>query len=135
MLAAALLLSAGVGLVILGWYGAAHTNIVTEQIPYLISGGLLGVALIIVAAIVAFAVSTESQSKALREDLARALNALSYTGHPSNVTPARVLIVATGRAYHVPGCPIPEGKDVRTMPVAEAESTGFAACKLCASES
>ena len=34
------LLAAGVVFVILGWYGAAHTNILTEQIPYLISGGL-----------------------------------------------------------------------------------------------
>src|SRR5438128_2494785 len=44
---------AGIVLVLLGWYGAAYTNILTEQIPYLISGGLLGLGLIIVAGIMA----------------------------------------------------------------------------------
>lgn len=39
------LVAAGVVLVALGWYGAAHTSRVYLQIPYLISGGLLGVVL------------------------------------------------------------------------------------------
>src|SRR5438067_3746300 len=47
------LLAAGVVFVILGWYGAAHTNILTEQIPYLISGGLPGLGSIILAGVVA----------------------------------------------------------------------------------
>jgi len=37
--------AAGVVLVLLGWYGASHTSRVYLQIPYLISGGLLGVVL------------------------------------------------------------------------------------------
>jgi hypothetical protein len=38
----------GLGLVaiILGWYGAAHSAYLFQEIPYLISGGLLGVALV-----------------------------------------------------------------------------------------
>jgi hypothetical protein len=38
----------GLGLVaiVLGWYGAAHSAYVFQEIPYLISGGLLGVALV-----------------------------------------------------------------------------------------
>lgn len=40
-----ILAAAGAVLVILGWYGAAHTSRVYLQIPYLISGGLLGVVL------------------------------------------------------------------------------------------
>src|SRR5688500_19384429 len=43
---AALMLPAGIVVVLLGWWGAAHTPFVFEQIPYLISGGLLGVALV-----------------------------------------------------------------------------------------
>lgn len=37
------LLVGGAVLVLLGWYGAAHTSRVYLQVPYLISGGLLGV--------------------------------------------------------------------------------------------
>lgn len=38
----------GLGLVaiVLGWYGAAHSAFVFQEVPYLISGGLLGVALV-----------------------------------------------------------------------------------------
>ncbi|HUC37617.1 MAG TPA: hypothetical protein VMR97_10900 [Acidimicrobiales bacterium] len=32
--------------IILGWYGAAHSAYLFQEVPYLISGGLLGVALV-----------------------------------------------------------------------------------------
>ena len=32
--------------IVLGWYGAAHSAYLFQEIPYLISGGLLGVALV-----------------------------------------------------------------------------------------
>jgi hypothetical protein len=33
--------------IIVGWYGAAHSPYLYQEVPYLISGGLLGVALVI----------------------------------------------------------------------------------------
>jgi hypothetical protein len=38
----------GLGLlaIVLGWYGAAHSAYLFQEVPYLISGGLLGVALV-----------------------------------------------------------------------------------------
>jgi peptidoglycan/LPS O-acetylase OafA/YrhL len=33
--------------ILLGWYGSSHSPYLYEEIPYLISGGLLGVALVI----------------------------------------------------------------------------------------
>jgi hypothetical protein len=36
----------GIGLILLGWVGAARTARQIEQIPYLISGGLLGLAFV-----------------------------------------------------------------------------------------
>ncbi len=39
------LLSVGAIVILLGWYGAAHTTRVFLQIPYLISGGLFGLGL------------------------------------------------------------------------------------------
>lgn len=41
------LLPAGLLLVLLGWYGAARTPNLFEQLPYLISGGLFGIALVV----------------------------------------------------------------------------------------
>ena len=42
----AVLIPLGLVLIILGWYGASDTIFVDEQIAYLISGGLLGLALV-----------------------------------------------------------------------------------------
>lgn len=43
--------AAGMGLgfvaIVLGWYGASHSAYQFQEIPYLISGGLLGVALVV----------------------------------------------------------------------------------------
>jgi hypothetical protein len=47
LIAGSILMPLGVVFVLLAWYGAAHTTRVFEQIPYLISGGLLGVGLVI----------------------------------------------------------------------------------------
>jgi cytochrome c biogenesis protein CcdA len=48
LLPAAMLVTAGFALMVLGWWGAAHTHRQIEQIPYLISGGLIGLGLVVV---------------------------------------------------------------------------------------
>ena len=42
----ATLMALGLVAIVLGWYGAAHSAYLFQEIPYLISGGLLGVALV-----------------------------------------------------------------------------------------
>jgi hypothetical protein len=84
--AAAALMTTGVGAVIVGWIGAAHTTLVPEQIPYLISGGLLGVALSTIGALLFFThwltvgIKEARQHEAARrhdhEELIEALHAL-----------------------------------------------------------
>lgn len=136
-LAAAALFIVGVVLVILGWYGAAYTNIFTEQIPYLISGGLLGVALIVVAGFLASSASLERSNEDLRRDFSRAISTLS-TGAASNgngmsASPdgGKVFVVAGGHSYHEAGCPIVEGKDSSPLSIRKAIDSGYVTCKLC----
>lgn len=132
-ISALITLGAGVVFILLGWYGAAHTNILTEQIPYLISGGLLGLGLIIVAGIMASSAAIERDNRALREDIAGALAAMGRNVRVATPgSSARVYLVPGGRAYHVEGCPILEGKDgIEETARADAEGSGLAACKLC----
>jgi hypothetical protein len=138
---AVVFLIVGILLVILGWYGAAHTNILTEQIPYFISGGLLGMALIIVAGVIGSSAALERENRELRRDLMHALAsapARSPGGAPMS-SPRRsddghVYIVPGGRSYHLAGCPIVEGKDGSELTMPEAASAGFAACKLCGTD-
>jgi hypothetical protein len=138
LLLAAVFLVAGILLVILGWYGAAHTNILTEQIPYFISGGLLGMALIIVAGVVGSSAALERENRELRADLMRAMQSApmrTVTGGAATASrrsdDGQVYIVPGGRSFHLSGCPIIEGKDGSELTMEEAVTAGFTSCKLC----
>jgi hypothetical protein len=50
MIAGGICAPVGILLVFLGWYGASHTPNLYEQIPYMISGGLLGLGLVFLGA-------------------------------------------------------------------------------------
>lgn len=134
------LLVVGIIFVILGWYGAAHTNILTEQIPYLISGGLLGMALIIVAGFMATSAATERENRELRNDLTRAIGSMGMgdtsdgSGLQAPGTDGKVLIVPGGHSFHQPGCPIVEGKDTSALPLGKAKDEGYVTCKLCGTD-
>ena len=135
-LGAVALLIVGIVFVILGWYGAAHTNIFTEQIPYLISGGLLGVALIVVAGFLASSASLERANDQLRRDFSRAMSSMgtgAYTNGERSEGPAdgRVFVVAGGKSYHEAGCPMVEGKDSSAISLRKAIDSGYVTCKLC----
>jgi hypothetical protein len=47
VLASSILLPLGLVSIVLAWYGASRTPFLFEQVPYLISGGLLGLALVV----------------------------------------------------------------------------------------
>ena len=131
------LLIVGIVFVILGWYGAANTNILTEQIPYLISGGLLGMALIIVAGFVASSATVERDNRDLRSDLARAMSGMPAGAHNTgpgllgSAPDGQVFVVPGGHSFHEPGCPIAEGKNASALPLRKAIDQGYVTCKLC----
>lgn len=50
----AALMALGLLVIVLGWIGAANSLLLEEQVPYLISGGLLGVALSTIGALTLF---------------------------------------------------------------------------------
>jgi hypothetical protein len=51
---AAALMVLGLAVILIGWAGAADATVVEEQVPYLISGGLLGLALTFIGALTLF---------------------------------------------------------------------------------
>lgn len=51
---AASTMTLGITAILLGWFGAARSTLVEEQVPYLISGGLLGIALATIGALLLF---------------------------------------------------------------------------------
>ena len=143
------LLPLGVLLVLLGWYGASHTVLLFEQVPYLISGGVLGLALVIGGGFVYFAywmTLLVRESRTAREDLQASLSRLenllasgamigggyiaahddsaeSYNGHTSFVA------TATGTMIHRPDCVAVANRD--GLRAVSPDTPGYTACGLC----
>ena len=138
-----ILLPLGVLLVLLGWYGASHTVLLFEQVPYLISGGLLGLALVIGGGFVYFAywmTLLVREGRESRQDLQAVLlrieDLLQQAGpQPQTrraaapVQTAQLVATKTGTMLHRPDCAAVEGRDnLRTV---TASTPGLTPCKLC----
>src|SRR5438270_11550554 len=54
LIAGAIMVPLGIALIVLGWYGAAHKALIIQQFPYLISGGILGLGLMITGGLAYF---------------------------------------------------------------------------------
>lgn len=147
MIVGAALIAVGLPLILLGWWGAAHTPYEFEQIPYLISGGLFGLALAVVGGLFYFAYwltrqvqETRRQADETRAAIGRigdllASGAMSAAagGHPSGRTKSagNGSFVATekGTMFHRPDCPVVAGRpDVRHV---AAGAAGLEPCKMC----
>jgi hypothetical protein len=136
----------GVVLVLLGWYGTASTSRVWQQIPYLASGGMLGIAFIFTGGLAylaswltklvndsgaqaaAAAAAAERTAMALERIEALLESAVSGTGSAGFSGP-RLVATATGSMVHLPDCPMVEGRDnLRTV---AADEPGMRPCLVC----
>lgn len=142
----------GLVAVLLGWWGAAHTPYVFEQVPYLISGGLLGLGLLFLGAFFYFAHWLTQLVKEQRTQSAAVLAALDrlqerLAARPADGNPSPVVasngthpdvvrsaasdaLVATerGTMAHRRDCVVVSGKTgLRAVGAAD----GLAPCKLC----
>lgn len=52
LVAGAVAMGLGMVAIVLGWYGASHSAYLFQEVPYLISGGLLGLALVVAGGVV-----------------------------------------------------------------------------------
>jgi hypothetical protein len=138
-------------LVILGWFGASHTGRLFEQIPYMISGGLFGLVLVIAGGFSYFGywlarlVSDErQQNHRLLETLER------IEGHLANgsTAPARGAVPAPARAplsstrpefvattsgslYHRPDCLVVADRPPDELRSVRAGAKGRSPCRIC----
>ena len=66
----AVLVPLGIVLILLGWSGVSHTTDTFEQTPYVVSGGLLGLALVVAGGFCYFAYWQTQMVRAVRRDAA-----------------------------------------------------------------
>ena len=131
----------GFVVIFLGWNGAASFNDLRQQFPYLISGGIAGLALVALGAallIIESARAERAELQASIEDLRRAiegLGAASGNGHTvasTTLGAASDLVVTGSTSYHRPDCRLVAGREQPTLLPREAASEqGLTACRIC----
>ncbi|MCA1833377.1 MAG: hypothetical protein ABR548_03435 [Actinomycetota bacterium] len=140
MIAGAALIGIGLPVILLGWWGASRTPYVFEQIPYLISGGVFGLAIAVVGGLCYFAYwmarqgqESRRQSDELQSSLRR-IETLLATGvaggsqatHGSN----GFVMTPTGTMFHRPDCVVVSGRSgVKAVP--EGTEAKLEPCRIC----
>lgn len=75
----AVLVPVGLLLIVVGWHGVANTGAVFEQVPFLVSGGLGGLALVVLGGFLYFAWWQTRAMREAREQAARSLEVAEAT--------------------------------------------------------
>lgn len=134
-----ILMPLGAVLVLLAWYGASHTTRLFEQIPYLISGGLMGVVLVIAGGFCYFGYFLArmlSTSREMLDAMLRLEERLESVGtsQPTITRTAAFVATRAGTMYHRPDCATVASKqpaELRTV----RSTDGLSPCRLCTPES
>lgn len=134
------LLPLGLLLVLIAWFGTSGTPLVFEQVPYVVSGGLLGLGLVVTGGFVYFSywqtllVRDGRASQAHLSELTaavlriEALLAASQQG-PAGARADRFVMTAKGTMLHRPDCPSVVGSSsVREV---ASDTPGLTACGMC----
>jgi hypothetical protein len=127
---------AGFVLVFLGWNGAASQDRVPSQFPYLISGGVAGLCLVVIgAALIIAETGREDRERLYREleELRAAIGGMSGgSSNGAGSSSGRGSFVAGETTYHVPSCRLLEGRgDLPRVTREEIASRGLIACRVC----
>jgi HAMP domain-containing protein len=114
----------------LGWYGVSGTPIPAKQLPYLVSGGMTGVALVVLAAAFFATDDVRRQLDDLRDVAAKVdqLYDLLTEPVPQEREPPPV-VVPGGRTLHRPGCRLVAGKTARVA--TDDELAALRPCRVC----
>lgn len=130
----------GVGflLIFLAWNSASELDYTQGQIPYLISGGVGGLGLVIVGAIMIAIQNARRDRAALQRELAKLSAALdrasrgSWGGQMGAEISVDGLVVAGASSFHLATCRLVQNRDdAERLPRAEAEERGLSPCRIC----
>jgi hypothetical protein len=146
VVAGAILLPLGVAVILLGWSGAAHGRVEQQQIPYLISGGLLGLASVVIGGFFFWAhwlyriydQADLHHQEAMRQqgELIRALLQLRADGGSAGVVaaqPSTTSFVATpsGTTVHRADCALVARRSGQLRQLTAGEAATMKPCRAC----
>ncbi|MEX1163026.1 MAG: hypothetical protein WEB03_05545 [Nitriliruptor sp.] len=123
---------AGFVLITLGWNGAASVDFTQGQLPFLISGGVAGLALVLVGLTMALVNEMRRSTTAVLAKLEQLADRTLEAAGPSVVPGSGPHVVAGRTTYHLPTCRlVVERDDLQTMSPQEAGERGLAPCRIC----
>ncbi|HWE56876.1 MAG TPA: hypothetical protein VG435_15300 [Acidimicrobiales bacterium] len=158
IIAGSLLLPLGIALILLAWSGAAHGRVDQQQIPYLVSGGIGGLAVVMIGCFFYWAhwlyriydQADLHHQEAMREqrELMRALieavaasggrvdlphEAIEAVGLSTNgIRTARTFVATpTGTNFHSAGCPMVANRSSNLRSLTEDQIGDMKPCRVC----
>lgn len=132
---------AGAVALFVGWYGVSGEALTAKQIPYLVSAGLTGVALFIMAGVFLATDDIRRQFNQIAE-LQRKVDDL-YALFAADIAAAESLApvaadagtyvaLPAGSSYHRPECTLVAGKDeAAAVDAATVRDRGLTPCRVC----
>ncbi|MDT4923813.1 MAG: hypothetical protein QOG01_1526 [Pseudonocardiales bacterium] len=140
--AGAVLMPLGVGAILLGWYGVAHTKYQYDQLPYVVSGGLLGLGLIFLGGFLYFGAWMAKVANDQRESsrqladtilvLADLVSRQTGTATADSAVAdsgAVPVLAGAGSTVHRRDCALIAHRD--DLHVLTGEETGLGTCRVC----
>ena len=158
ILAGALMLPLGLAFIVLAWSGAAHGRVDQQQIPYLVSGGIGGLALVTIGCFFFWAhwlyrlydqadahhQETLEQQRQMMLELVDALTSGGPShrlngggggrGGPDNGGDggSRTFVATpTGTNFHSPTCPMVANRTGGLRTVSQKQATRMKPCRVC----
>lgn len=120
-----------------GWNGAASHNYVPAQFPYLISGGVAGLAVVTIGSAMMVVQNQRADRARLEAVLTRLAAAVERqtsagaagAGHADGIGG---YVVAGSTSYHQLDCQLPEARtEAHLVPLEDVRASGLAPCRVC----
>jgi hypothetical protein len=136
-----ILVALGVLAIALGYWGVANQSIVAKQLPYVVSGGILGLGLVAVGAY--YLVTEELRSDSGRldrlEQMVLELHSVLLSradvpemAHHNGASTATLVALRDSQRYHRPDCRMVAGKSGLVAATAEViAGRGLEPCGMC----
>ncbi|MEX1177582.1 MAG: hypothetical protein WEB09_03890 [Nitriliruptor sp.] len=122
----------GFGLIVLGWNGAASYDLTPRQFPFLLSGGIAGLGVVLVGLTMALVNEMRRSTTAILAKLEQVADRSAEAAGPTVVPGSGPAVVAGRTTYHLPTCRlVVERDDLQTMSPDDASGRGLAPCRIC----
>jgi hypothetical protein len=120
----------------LGWNGAASKNVIMAQFPFLISGGLAGLAIVVIGAAMLIVQNAREDRARLEATLERLITAVEHSSGGAAPRPASVsdgsMVLAGLASYHRLDCSLPAAREeAHLLPLDDALARGIEPCRVC----